>query len=64
VAKNITPNAQGKSRRAQKRLRKHLRDIRNAGSLTAGQRDQLFANILEDMILLKLRQLGNLREDD
>lgn len=61
---NIQPNANGKVARVQKRLRRRLGQLRNASNLTAGQRDMLFAAVLEDLVLLELRKLNQLREDD
>jgi|GEM_PF-1484260 len=55
---DIQPNTKGKAQRAQKRLRRHLTHLQNADGLTAGQRDQLFAQVLEDLTRIQLHQLG------
>ena len=55
---DIQPNAKGKIRRAQKRLRRHIINLRNADQLTAGQRNQLFARILEDLVRINMHLIG------
>ena len=57
---NIQPNAQGKVRQAQKRLKRYLQQLKNADSLTAGQRDALFAKVQIALIRIQLHQLGQL----
>lgn len=60
---DIQPHANGKLQRARKRLRRHLTNLRTADSLTAGQRDQLFVEILEDLTRIELYMLGQTQED-
>jgi len=60
---NIQPNANGKVQRARKRLRRHLTRLRSADSLTAGQRDLLFVEVLEDLTRLQLHLMGQREED-
>lgn len=60
---DIQPNAQGKVKQARKRLRRHLNRLQTAGSLTAGQRDQLFVDVLTDLTRLQLVTLNQLNEE-
>ena len=55
---DIQPNSRGKLQRARKRLRRHLLQLNDAGSLTAAQRDQLFAEVLSDLTRIQLYILG------
>jgi len=55
---DIQPNARGKVQQAQKRLRRHLGQLKTAGNLTAGQRDLLFAEVLSDLTRIQLYRLG------
>lgn len=61
---DINPNAEGKVKKAQKRLRNHLNNLKNADQLTAGQRDVLFATVLIDLVRIRLYELNNLGNDD
>ena len=61
---DIQPNAQGKVQQAKKRLRRHISNLKNAGGLTAGQRDALFANVLIDLARIRLHDLNQLGDED
>ena len=62
---DIQPNPQGQLKRAKKQLRRHLNRLQNAGGLTAGQRDQLFADVLTDLTRIQLYALNlSNREDE
>ena len=61
---DIQPNAQGKVKQAQKRLKRHLRQLKQADSLTAGQRDALFVKVQMDLVRLQLWQLNQLSDED
>lgn len=61
---DIQPNAQGKVKKAKKRLRRHIANLNDAGSLTAGQRDALFADVLIDLTRIRLHDLNQLGDDD
>ena len=54
----INPNKRGMVRRAEKKLKRQLQQLKNAGSLTAGQRNTLFANVLITLVRIQLHQLG------
>lgn len=60
---DIQPNSHGKVKQARKRLRRHLNRLQTAGSLSAGQRDQLFADVLSDLTRLQLHTLNQLNEE-
>ncbi len=55
---NIQPNENGKVKRAQKRLRRHLNRLDDVSNLNAGQRDALFAQVLADLVRLELREVS------
>ncbi len=61
---NIQPNAQGKVKRARKQLKGYMRQLKNADSLSAGQRDALFAKVQIALVRIKLWELNNLSDDD
>ena len=62
---DIQPKPQGQLKRAKKQLRRHLNRLQNAGGLTAGQRDQLFADVLTDLTRIQLYALNlSNREDE
>lgn len=61
---DIQPNAQGKVQKAKKRLRRHIANLNDAASLTAGQRDALFADVLIDLTRIRLHDLNQLGDDD
>ena len=61
---DIQPNTRGKVQQAQKRLRRYLDRLNNAGNLTAGQRDVLFAEVLTDMTRIQLYMLGQSDGED
>lgn len=62
MAKIINPNARGKVRQAVSRLKRRQDQLANADQLTAGQRDQLFGAILQDLIRIELFRLGKLED--
>lgn len=61
---DIQPNAQGKVQQARKRLRSYLQQLKNADSLTAGQRDALFAKVQIALVRIQLWELNQLSDDD
>ena len=61
---DIQPNAQGKVQQARKQLRRNLQQLKNADSLTAGQRDALFARVQIALIRLQLWELNQLSDSD
>jgi len=61
---NIQPNAQGKVRQAHKQLRRNLQLLKNADSLTAGQRNALFAKVQIALIRIQLWELNQLSDSD
>jgi len=61
---DINPNAQGKVKQAQKRLKRHIASLKTADQLTAGQRDALFVSVLLDLVRIKLFELNNLGDED
>ena len=61
---DIQPNAKGKVQQAHKRLLRHLSRLQNAGNLTAGQRDLLFAEVLSDLTRIQLFTLGQTDGED
>jgi hypothetical protein len=61
---NIQPNGNGKVQQAKKQLRRHLKQLKNAGNLTAGQRDLLFAEVLSDLTRIQLHTLGQSNRED
>ena len=54
---DIQPNTRGQLQQAKKRLRRHLKRLRNADGLTAGQRDLLFLAVLTDLASIQLHTL-------
>ncbi len=61
---NIQPNAQGKVQRARKQLKQNLQQLKDADSLTAGQRDALFAKVQIALVRIQLWELNQLSDVD
>jgi len=61
---DIQPNARGKVRRAQRRLRGYLQELKDADSLTAGQRDALFVKVQIALVRIQLWELNQLGDDE
>ena len=60
----IQANAQGRIRRARKRLKRNLRQLKQAGALNGAQRDALFADVLMDLCRIELWRLGRLEDEE
>ena len=58
----ITANTSGKLQQAQKRLKKNVRQLRNANSMSPGQREALLTRVLIDLHHIELGRLGRLSE--
>lgn len=61
---DIQPNAQGKVKRAQKQLKGYLGQLKDADSLSAGQRDALFAKVQTALVRIQLWELNQLSDDE
>lgn len=61
---NIQANARGKVQQARKRLKRYLQQLKNADSLTAGQRDALFAKVQIALVRIQLSELNQLSDGD
>jgi len=60
----IQANTQGKVQQARKRLKKNLRQLKQAGAFNAAQRDALFADALIDLHRIELWRLGRLEDEE
>ena len=58
----ITANSRGKIQQAQKRLKKNVERLKNAGKLSATQRETLLTHVLIDLHHIELWRLGRLSE--
>lgn len=60
----IQANTQGKVQQARKRLKKNLRQLKQAGAFNTAQRDALFADALIDLHRIELWRLGRLEDEE
>lgn len=58
----ITANSRGKIQQAQKRLKKNVERLKDAGKLSATQRETLLTHVLIDLHHIELWRLGRLSE--
>ena len=58
----ITANSRGKIQQAQKRLKKNVERLKDAGKLNATQRETLLTHVLIDLHHIELWRLGRLSE--
>ncbi len=58
----ITANSRGKIQQAQKRLKKNVERLKDAGKLSATQRETLLTHVLIDLYHIELWRLGRLSE--
>ena len=58
----ITANSRGKIQQAQKRLKKNVERLKDAGKLSASQRETLLTHVLIDLHHIELWRLGRLSE--
>ena len=58
----ITANSRGKIQQAQKRLKKNVERLKDAGKLSATQSETLLTHVLIDLHHIELWRLGRLSE--